>query len=127
MIKGLIANQGIVVAGGTPSLPYVSQNNSNPMQGMIRIWGSDMQVFDGTNWTPLYSSFPTVGLDPETQDLLQWARTQRQLELNRKTLIENNVAMAKAWAAVQRAEANFDFLAKFVENDLDAELRELAP
>jgi hypothetical protein len=127
MIKGLIANQGIVVAGGTPSLPYVSQNNSNPMQGMIRIWGSDMQVFDGTNWTPLYSSFPTVGLDQDTQDLLQWARTQRQLELNRKTLIENNVAMAKAWAAVQRAEANFDFLAKFVENDLDAELRELAP
>jgi len=94
---------------------------------VIRVKGNDYQVFDGSTWQQLATGYASVSLDPETQDLLQWARTQRQLELNRKTLIENNVAMAKAWAAVQRAEANFDFLAKFVENDLDAELRELAP
>ena len=117
MIKGLMGTTGVTVSAGNPSLPYVSQNNANPMQGMIRVMGSDMQVFDGNGWITISGSYATVSLDAEAQDLLQWARTQRQLELNRKTLIENNVAMAKAWAAVQRAEANFDILSKFVENE----------
>jgi hypothetical protein len=117
MIKGLAGATGITVAGGNTSLPYVSQSSTNPMQGMIRIWGSDMQVFDGNSWMNFSSSYATVSLDPETQDLLTWARTQRQLDLNRKTLIAANPALEKAYQAIQRAEANFDILAKFVEND----------
>jgi len=117
MIKGLIGNQGVVVSGGNTSVPYVNMDNTRPMQGMIRVWGSDMQVFDGGSWMSMSTSYATVSLDAETQDLLQWARTQRQLELNRKTLIENNPALQKAYAAVKRAEDNFDILSKFVEND----------
>jgi hypothetical protein len=117
MIKGLMGNQGVVVGGGNTSVPYINMNTSNPMQGMIRVWGSDMQVFDGTSWMNMSTSYATVSLDPESQDLLQWARTQRTLELNRATLIKNNPALEKAYEAVKRAEANFDILAKFVEND----------
>ena len=127
MIKGLMGNQGVVVGAGNTVVPYVNMNNTNPMQGMIRVWGSDMQVFDGNNWTTMSTSYATVGLDQDTQDLLQWARTQRQLDLNRKFLIENNPALQKAYEAIKRAEANFDFLSKFVEDELAAELRELAP
>ena len=127
MIKGLTGTCGVTVSAGNTSVPYVNQNINNPMQGMIRINGSDMQVFDGNNWTTMSTSYATVGLDQDTQDLLQWARTQRQLDLNRKLLIENNPALAKAHEAIKRAEDNFDILSKFVENDLAAELRELAP
>ena len=127
MIKGLMGTTGVTVAGGNTSLPYVSQSSTNPMQGMIRIWGSDMQVFDGNSWMNLSSSYATVSLDQDTQDLLQWARTQRTLERNRAVLIENNPALENAYRAILRAEANFDILSKFVENDLDAELREIAP
>jgi hypothetical protein len=73
------------------------------------------------------TSYATVSLDPDTQDLLTWARTQRTLEMNRKFLIENNPALEKAYESIKRAEANFDVLAKFVEHDLAAELREIAP
>ena len=117
MIKGLMGNQGVIVSGGNTSVPYVNQNSSNPMQGMIRIWGSDMQVFDGSNWQILSTSYATVSLDQDTQDLLQWARTQRQLEMNRASLIENNPALENAYKAILRAEQNFDILSKFVEND----------
>ena len=117
MIKGIMGNQGVVVNGGNTSVPYVNQNNSNPMQGMIRVYGSDMQVFDGSNWQILSTSYATVSLDQDTQDLLQWARTQRQLDLNRATLIENNPALENAYKAILRAEKNFDILSKFVEND----------
>jgi hypothetical protein len=127
MIKGLMGTTGVTVAGGNTSLPYIGSNVANPIQGMIRINNTDFEVFNGTGWQSLPSSYATVSLDPETQDLLQWARTQRQLDLNRKTLIATNPALEKAYEAVKRAEANFDILSKFVENDLDAELRELAP
>jgi len=127
MIKGLMGNQGVVVSGGNVSLPYIGSNVANPIQGMIRINNTDFEVFNGTGWQSLPSSYATVSLDPDTQDLLTWARTQRTLEMNRKFLIENNPALEKAYESIKRAEANFDLLSKFVENDLDAELRELAP
>ena len=127
MIKNLAGGPGVAVLGGNITYPYVPHNSNNPMQGMIRIHGQDMQVFDGSSWLQMPTEYPSVSLDQDTQDLLQWARTQRQLDLNRKTLMANNPALQKAYDAVQRAEANFDILSRFVEYDLDAELRELAP
>ena len=117
MIKGIMGNQGVIVSGGNTSVPYVNQNNSNPMQGMIRVYGSDMQVFDGSNWQILSTSYATVSLDAETQDLLQWAKAQRTMAMNRLTLAQNNPALLKALEAVKRAEDNFEILAKFVEHD----------
>jgi len=127
MIKGLMGTCGVTVSAGNTTVPYINQNHSNPMQGMIRIWGSDMQVFDGSAWMNLSTSYATVTLDQDILDVLQWARTQRTLEMNRATLVKNNPALEKAYEAVKRAEANFDLLSKFVEHDLEAELRELAP
>jgi hypothetical protein len=127
MIKGIMGNAGVIVSGGNVSLPYIGSNVANPIQGMIRINNTDFEVFNGTGWQSLPSSYATVSLEPEVQDLLTWARTQRTLEMNRKILIANNPALEKAYEAVKRAEANFDILSKFVENDLDNELKELAP
>jgi hypothetical protein len=117
MIKGLMGAPGVTVSGGNTSLPYIGPNMNNPIQGMIRINNTDFEVFNGTGWQQLASSYATVGLDQETQDLLTWARTQRQLDLDRKTLIKNNPALEKAYEAIQRAEAKFDILSKFVEHD----------
>jgi hypothetical protein len=127
MIKGLMGTCGVTVSAGNTTVPYINQNHSNPMQGMIRIWGSDMQVFDGTAWMNLSTSYATVTLDQDILDIIQWARTQRTLERNRAVLIELNPALENAYKAILRAEQNFDILSKFVENDLDDELRELAP
>ena len=110
MIKGLMGNQGVVVGAGNTSVPYISQNNSNPMQGMIRVWGSDMQVFDGSAWVTMSTSYATVSLDQDTQDLLQWARAQRTMAMNRLTLAQHNPALMKALEAIKRAEENFELL-----------------
>ena len=112
-----MGNQGVVVSGGNTSLPYVGPNANNPMTGMLRINNTDIEVFNGSSWQQLSTSYATVSLDQDTQDLLQWARTQRQLEMNRATLIKNNPALENAYKAILRAEQNFDILSKFVEND----------
>jgi len=117
MIKGLQGTIGVTVNGGMNSLPYIAPNNNNPVQGMIRINNTDLEVFNGTGWQSLPSSYATVSLDQDILDVIQWARTQRQLEQNRATLIKNNPALEKAYEAIQRAEDNFDLLTKFVEHD----------
>lgn len=125
MIKGIMSGPGLVVNGGNPSLPYVNinnyGNNANPMQGMVRINGTDMQVFDGTTWMNVSSSFATVELNGDSQSLLQWAREQRDKQSKREQLVKKNPALQKALEAIQRAEDNFDLLEKFVEHDQQSE------
>jgi hypothetical protein len=121
MIKGLTGSQGVVVNGGNTSVPYVNMNNTNPMQGMIRIWGSDMQVFDGANWTNMTTSYATVELDGNTQSLLKWCEAQRTMSMKRMEAVQKNPALTKAFEAIAKAEANFDILAKFVEYDKELE------
>jgi len=117
MIKGLLGTQGIKVSGGDTSVPYINQNTINPMTGMVRVWGSDMQVFDGTSWLNMNSSYATVSLDQETQDLLMWARAQRQMTLNRMTIAQNNPSLMKALEKLKKAEDNFDILQRIVTGE----------
>jgi hypothetical protein len=108
---------GVTVSGGDTSLPYIGPNANNPMTGMLRINNTNVEAFNGTSWQQVSTSYATVTLDQDILDIIQWARTQRQLELNRATLIANNPALEIAYKAVLRAEQNFDILSKFVEHD----------
>ena len=80
MIKGLMGTRGLVVDGGDTSVPYVNVNTNNPMQGMVRISGSDMQVFDGNKWMTLSTSYATVALSPTTEEAIDWAKRKMQEE-----------------------------------------------
>jgi hypothetical protein len=117
MIKGLMGTCGVTVSAGNTTVPYVNQNQSNPMQGMIRIWGNDMQVFDGSAWMNLSTSYATVSIDQEILDVIQWARTQRTMAMNRLSLAQNNPALMKALEKLKKAEDDFELLSKFVEHD----------
>jgi len=117
MIKGLMGTTGVTVAGGNTSLPYVGPNPSNPMTGMLRINNTEMEVFNGSNWQMISTSYATVSLDQDVLDIVQWARKQRDKQFKREALIKDHPALTKAWEAIMRAEANFDILEKFVEHD----------
>lgn len=108
---------GVTVSAGNTALPYVGPNASNPIQGMLRINMTELEVFTGTAWQQLSTSYATVSLDQETQDLLLWAKAQRTMAMNRLTLAQNNPALMKALEAIKRAEDNFELLEKFVEYD----------
>lgn len=121
MIKGLQGISGLTVSGGNTALPYVPPNSNNPIQGMIRINNTELEVFNGNSWQMLSSSYATVGLDQDTQDLLAWAKAQRTMQLNRLTLAQNNPALLKALEAIKRAEENFELLEQFVKYDKNPE------
>jgi hypothetical protein len=110
MIKGLMGSQGIAVNGGNTSVPYVSQNTSNPIQGMMRIWGSEMQVFDGSSWMNLSSSYATVELDTETIMLLEWAKKKKLEEEMLLTLPSDHPSVKAARENLNKAKAEVNRL-----------------
>jgi hypothetical protein len=118
MIKGLTSGTGINVQGGLTSFPYVPMNSNNPISGMLRVNGQDMQVFDGSSWITLGASYATVELNGETQAILQWAREQRDKQQKREQRIQSNPALKNAYEAIRRAEENYDILDKIVGDDI---------
>lgn len=112
MIKGLMGGSNVIVSGGNTSVPYVNQNNTNPMQGMIRVWGNDMQVFDGNNWMTMSTSYATVDLSGEAQSLLQWARKKRDEELEYERMAKEHPAVQHAIEAIKKAEKQLDLIVK---------------
>jgi hypothetical protein len=110
MIKGLTGGPSIVVSGGSTSFPYVPYNSNNPIQGMLRLNGQDLQVFDGSTWMNLGSSYASVDLSPDVKELLEWAKAQRTIYMRRLEAAQKNPALLKALEAIKRAEENFDLL-----------------
>ena len=104
MIKGLAGGVGIRVSGGDTSVPYISMTNENPIQGMVRVWGSDLQVFDHTSWKTLPSSYATVTLDEYTLGLLDWAKKKKMEEEVLLSLPNDNPAVKIARQNVNRAK-----------------------
>jgi len=111
MIKGLQGNIGITVTGGNTSVPYVNQNNNNPIQGMIRVWGNDMQVFDGSSWLNMSTSYATVGLDQDTQNLLQWVKSKQRQEIELLEIATKNEAVRIALENVKEAQEQLAIIA----------------
>jgi hypothetical protein len=104
MIKGLANGVGISVAGGNASLPYVAMTSENPMQGMIRFWGNDLQVFNGTMWQNTNASYATITLDEYTLELLNWARKKKMEEEVLLSLPNDNPAIKIARENINRAK-----------------------
>ena len=104
MIKGLMGTTGITVGAGNTSVPYINQNMNNPMQGMLRINGNDMQVFDGSTWINMSTSYATVSLDQDILDIIQWARTERNKKFEYERMAKEHPAVQNAIDSIKRAE-----------------------
>jgi hypothetical protein len=104
MIKGITGGSGVKVSGGDTSLPYVPMNHENPIQGMIRVWGTDLQVFNGSSWTIMPSSYATATLDEYTLTLLDWVRKKMKAEETLLSLSNDHPSVKLARQNVNRAK-----------------------
>ena len=103
-----MGSKGVNVLGGNTSLQYVNQNTSNPMQGMVRIWGTDLQVFDGAAWCNIQSNYATVELDGETQVLLEYIRKKQKEEQEIEVLSKDHPAVRIAKENLNKVKAELE-------------------
>lgn len=111
MIKGLQGISGVTVSGGNTSVPYVGPNSSNPMTGMMRINGTEIEVFTGSGWQQLSTSYATVGLDQDILDIVQWARKKREQENEWYKLASSNEAVRIALDQLEQAKTRLELTA----------------
>jgi hypothetical protein len=114
MIKGLMGTGSVMVSGGDTAVPYVTQNIQNPMQGMIRINGNIMETFDGARWMIIPSSYATVKLTPDAEELINWARQKRDEESSLKALAKKHPPVADAVDAVEQAKTKLKIITELV-------------
>ncbi len=112
MINSVNSSSKHLYAAGGSSLPYVSSNMSNPMQGMLRINGSEMEVFDGNAWIKIYAGTANVGLNSNAESAIDWAISRMEEEKSWKELAEKNQAVKIALENLEQARQQVDIIAK---------------
>jgi hypothetical protein len=117
MIKGITqTGRYTVVSGGQASNPYFNQSYSptqNMMVGQVRYNpGSQyMEVYDGSSWLQLGTSYASVGLTGEAESLLDWARDKRNEEMQWRSLAEKSEAVKAALEELRIAEERVKIIA----------------
>ena len=117
MIKSITGGNGIQVDSGYASLPYINSNSQNPMQGMLRINGSDMQVYDGNGWLNIGGAFPTVSLNGAAYSAIHWAQQKMAEEETIRKLSEKHPAVADAMNTINEAYDKLKVIVALVEEE----------
>jgi hypothetical protein len=105
MIGSIVGGTGIVVDGGYATIPYVPNNQSNPMQGMLRIHGSSMEVFNGSSWQAIATGYATASLTPSAQSAVNWAMKKQEEEQELAELCKKHPSVAEAYERLQILKA----------------------
>ena len=90
MITNLQAGPHVTISNNGTIMPVVDPNSNNPMAGMLRVYNSSLQVFDGQNWSTWGPSYPSIGLDADTCELLKWCKQQRESQARLEALMQKH-------------------------------------
>jgi hypothetical protein len=119
MIKGLASiGKYTIVSGGNASVPHISQNTNNPIQGMIRVYGTDLQVFDGNGWLFMNTSYSSIGLTSDAESLLDWTRQKRQEELELVALAESNTTIKDLIDTIKQKQDQLEMVKVLIKKEV---------
>ena len=112
MISHVTTSSPHLYTTGGSSLPYIPPNHTIPMQGALRLSGSDLEVFDGMTWRLIYLNSSDVGLNTHANDAINWAIKKMEEEKAWKSLAEENQAVKIALDNLEQARRQLDVTAK---------------
>jgi 23S rRNA maturation-related 3'-5' exoribonuclease YhaM len=112
MIRNITGGMGIHVTGSVYNAPYIDTTRASA--GMVRYISGNFEVYDGSSWLPLQSSYPTIELDGVTQEAIQWTRRRMEEEKRILELAKNHPTVADALAAVKKAQEQLDIVVTMV-------------
>lgn len=116
MITNLTGQGSVVVNNNYTPLPYINSNSANPLQGMLRINGSSLQVFDGSSWIGLSMGYPSVGLSGSAESALNWVQTRMAEEEEFRKLAETSDAVKHAFAEAELAREKLKVIATLAKD-----------
>jgi hypothetical protein len=107
MIKNIAATGRYMQVSGGASSTYVNGYGGAQGVGNMRYNTSNqnMEVFDGSNWITLNMGYSSVGLTPEAETLLDWARKKREEEYQLQSLMEKHPGLQEAYERLEIMKA----------------------
>jgi hypothetical protein len=113
MIKNITAGQGIYITNNGHSMPYIDMTRASA--GMVRYNNNNFEIYDGSSWIIMQSSYPQVELSGDVQAVINWARIKMAEESRAKELAAKYPAVADALQAVARAEEQVRIVTALVD------------
>jgi len=113
MIRNITPGYGIHISGNSYSTPYIDPNR--PSAGMVRYLNNNLEIYDGSNWMIMQSSYPQVELTGEVQHILNWAREKMAEEARIAELAAKHPTVADALETVKKAEEQVRIVAALVD------------
>ena len=98
-------------------MPYINSNINNPMQGMLRISGNDMQVFDGSSWITVGGAYPSVSLNGAAAAAITWVQEKMAEEASIKELAAKHPAVADALNTINEAYDKLKVIVALTEEE----------
>jgi hypothetical protein len=71
---------------------------------MTRYNGTNLEVYDGSTWLTISSTFPQIELDNLAMEAIEWVRRKMEQEKRMLALAEKHPAVADAMATLKEAE-----------------------
>lgn len=105
------------VENGNTSLPYISSNSNNPLQGMLRLNNSNIEVFDGSSWMIISGGYPNVHLSGAAISALDWASKKMHEEQCMLELAKRHPGVADAVANLEKAMDQVKIMVALTEQD----------
>lgn len=119
MIKGITqSGRFVTVTNGNPTSLYINSYSGQTMVGQMR-WNpatQNTEVYDGSVWLSMPSSFPSVGLTWDAEQAIDWAIKKKQEEQELAELCKQHPSVAEAYERLQILKA----LTKSAENKSDS-------
>lgn len=116
MITNITGQGSVVVNNSYTTLPYINSNSVNPMQGMLRVNGSNLQVFDGSTWIGVSMAYPSVGLSGPAESAINWAQARMVEEAEFRKLAETSEAVKNALEEAEIAREKLKVIATLAKD-----------
>lgn len=113
MLKGLSSSGKYMYVHGGNASTYVNNSSGSQGVGNVRYNTSNQQfeVWDGYSWITISMDYAQVGLHPEAESLLDWAKKKRDEELAWYELAANNEAVRIALEQLEQAKTKLELTA----------------
>jgi hypothetical protein len=109
------STSGYLNVSGYNNNPYVSVDHNNPISGMIRMNGNNMEVYNGTGWLT-FGTTAEVSLTGTAISALDWCHKKMSEETRIKELANKNVTIADALARYEAAQEQLKMVLTLTEN-----------
>lgn len=122
MIKGVYpTGRYVAVTGGTTTQPHIYTTNTSigaqVFTGQVRYstTSQGLEIFDGSAWQVWYTGVASVGLTPDAEQVMDWARDKMMEEQRWAEKAADNPTLADALENLRRAQEQVTIIEKLIQ------------